>query len=142
MEVCSNRKAHYEYHVLDTIEAGLVLQGTEVKALRDHRASLEGSYAVVRDGELWLIGSHIEEYSHGNVHNHNPKRERKLLLKRHEIRKFAEKAGVKGHTLVPLKIYFNNGKAKIQLAVAQGKKSHDKRESIKERDQQREMRSY
>lgn len=139
MDVCNNRKARYDYHILDSVEAGIVLQGTEVKALRDKNASLEGSYAIIRDGEVWMIGSHIEEYSHGNHHNHNPKRERKLMVKRHDIKKLLAEIRVKGKTLVPLRIYFSGRWAKVELALAQGKQTHDKRQALKEREQRKEM---
>jgi SsrA-binding protein len=142
MDVCNNRKARYDYHILDTVEAGIVLQGTEVKALRAKLASLEGSYAVIRDGEVWMIGSHVEEYDHGNHHNHNPKRERKLLVKRHDIKKLSGEVRVKGKTLVPLRIYFSGRWAKVELALAQGKQTHDKRQTLKEREQRKEMKGY
>ena len=139
--VCSNRKARHDYHILDTAEAGIVLTGTEIKSLRAHKASLAGSYARVdANGEVWMIGSNIEEYEKGNQFNHDPKRARKLLLHKKEIAKFAEKAQQQGHTLIPLRIYLNKGKAKVELAVAKGKQTHDKRQSLKERDAEREMR--
>jgi len=139
MNITTNRKATFEYYVLDSIEAGIALQGTEVKSIRSKGASLDGSYAVLEDGELWLVGCHIEEYSHGNVFNHDPKRRRKLLLKKREIKKFAENAQIKGNTLVPLSLYFKEGRVKVQLAVCKGKQKHDKRNTIKERDAEREM---
>lgn len=135
---CQNRKARYEYEIIDTIEAGIVLQGTEIKSIRQFHASLDGSYAIVQDGQLTLVGCNIEPYSHGNIHNHQPKRNRTLLLHKREIRKFAEKAKIKGFTLVPLSIYLEKGVAKVELAICKGKQLHDKRQSIKDRDASRE----
>jgi SsrA-binding protein len=140
MNITTNRKAHFEYFVLDTIEAGIALQGTEVKAIRAKGASLDGSYAVVEDGELWLVDCHIDEYTHGNVYNHKPKRRRKLLLKKREIKKFAENAAIKGNALIPLSLYFKDGRVKVQLGMCKGKQKHDKRETIKKRDADRDMR--
>jgi SsrA-binding protein len=138
--VCRNKRAFHEYEVSDTIECGLVLTGTEVKSLRDGSASLEDAYAKLADGEVWLIGSDIPEYTMGNRMNHKPKRPRKLLLHRREINKFAGKATQRGYTLVPLKLYFKNGRAKVELAVARGKQLHDKRQDKKKADAQREIR--
>lgn len=140
MNITTNRKALYEYFVQDTIEAGIILQGTEVKAIRAKGASLESSYAIVEDGEVWLIGCNIDEYSHGNIHNHNPKRKRKLLLKKREIKGMLEKAKIKGNTLIPLKMYFKDGRVKVELAVCKGKQLHDKRDSLKKKDAERDMR--
>lgn len=140
MNITTNRKALHEYFVQDIIEAGIVLQGTEVKAIRAKGASLESSYALVEDGEVWLIGCNIDEYSHGNIHNHNPKRKRKLLLKKREINGFLAKAKIKGNTLIPLKMYFKDGRIKVELAVCKGKQLHDKRESLKKKDGERDMR--
>ena len=137
--VCRNRRATHDYAVTDTIECGLVLVGTEVKSLRDGHASLDDAYARVDDGEVWLIGAEIPEYLFGNRQNHKPKRPRKLLLHRREIAKFAEKADVKGFTLVPLRLYFKDGRAKLELGVGKGKQSHDKRESMKSADAKREI---
>lgn len=131
---CQNRKARYEYEVLDKIEAGIVLQGTEIKSIRQSHASLDGSYAIIQDGQLLLIGCNIEPYSHGNINNHQPKRNRVLLLHKREIKKFAEKAKIKGLTLIPLSIYLEKGRAKVELAVCKGKQLHDKRQTIKDRD--------
>jgi SsrA-binding protein len=138
--VCRNRRAFHDYDVQDAIECGLVLTGTEVKSLREGSASLEEAYAKVEGGEVWLIGSDIPEYSMGNRMNHKPKRPRKLLLHRREIDKFAGKASQRGFTLVPLRIYFKNGRAKVELAVARGKQLHDKRQAQKKTDAQREIR--
>jgi SsrA-binding protein len=138
--VCRNKRAFHEYHITDTLECGIVLTGTEVKSLRDGHASLEDAYAKVEDGELWLLGSDIPEYAMGNRMNHKPKRPRKLLLHRREIGKFAGKASEQGHTLVPLKLYFKNGRAKVEVAVARGKQLHDKREAKKKAEAQRDIR--
>jgi SsrA-binding protein len=138
--ICRNKRAFHEYEIHETIECGLVLTGTEVKSLREGSSSLEDAYGKLDADEVWLIGSDIPEYSMGNRMNHKPKRPRKLLLHRREIAKFAGKATQRGFTLVPLKMYFKNGLAKIELAVASGKKLHDKRESAKKADAQREIR--
>jgi SsrA-binding protein len=138
--VCRNKRAFHEYEVSETIECGVVLTGTEVKSLRDGSASLEDAYAKLEDGEVWLIGSDIPEYTMGNRMNHKPKRARKLLLHRREINKFAGKATQRGYTLVPLKLYFKDGRAKVELAVARGKQLHDKRQDKKKADAQREIR--
>jgi SsrA-binding protein len=138
--ICRNKRAFHEYEIHETIECGLVLTGTEVKSLREGQSSLEDAYGRLDAGEAWLIGSDIPEYSMGNRMNHKPKRPRKLLLHRREIEKFAGKATQRGFTLVPLKMYFKNGRAKVELAVASGKKLHDKRESAKKADAQREIR--
>lgn len=140
----TNRKARHEYFIDETYEAGIALRGTEVKSLRLGNASLQDSYAFVREGEVFLEGMHISPYEFGNQFNHEPKRERKLLLNKKEIRKLIGKTKEKGYTLIPLSVYFKNGKAKLELALARGKKSFDKRKSIAERDakrdQEREMR--
>lgn len=138
--ICRNKRAFHEYEIHETIECGLVLTGTEVKSLREGHSSLDDAYGKLDGGEVWLIGSDIPEYSMGNRMNHKPKRPRKLLLHRREIEKFAGKATQRGFTLVPLKLYFKNGRAKVELAVASGKKLHDKRESAKKADAQREIR--
>ena len=138
--ICRNKRAFHEYEVFDTLECGLVLTGTEVKSLRDGSASLEDAYAKVEGREVWLLGSDIPEYSMGNRMNHKPKRPRKLLLHRREISKFAGKASQRGFTLVPLRLYFKDGRAKVELAVARGKQMHDKRQAEKKADAQREIR--
>jgi SsrA-binding protein len=138
-DVCRNRRALHDYEILDRLECGLVLTGTEVKSLRDGQAMLEDAYARIDGGEVWLIGSEIPEYSFGNRMNHKPKRPRKLLLHRREIARFAGKASQKGFTLVPLRLYFKNGRAKVELGVAKGKQQHDKRESLKKKDADREI---
>lgn len=138
--VTRNRRAFHEYEILDRIEAGISLVGTEVKSLRDGHANLEDAYAKLEDGEVFLVGSEIPEYAMGNRLNHKPKRTRKLLLHRSEINKFAGKASQRGFTIVPLQLYFKNGRAKVELAVAKGKQAHDKRQSLKKADADREMR--
>lgn len=133
-----NRKARHEYSILQTYEAGIVLLGTEVKSLRQGKANLVDSYANLVNGEVWLIGAHISVYEQGNINNHEPTRNRKLLLNRSEIRKLIGKVKEKGLTLIPLRLYFRNGKVKVELALAKGKKVYDKREAIAERDRRRE----
>lgn len=137
--ITRNRRATHDYDVTDTLECGIVLVGTEVKSLRAGHANLEDAFARVEDGELWLHGAEIPEYSHGNRLNHLPKRARKLLLHRREIAKFAGKASEKGFTLVPLRMYFRAGKAKVEVGVGRGKQSHDKRETVKAKEAKREM---
>ncbi|MEP0862481.1 MAG: SsrA-binding protein SmpB [Ignavibacterium sp.] len=134
-----NRKARHEYHILQTFEAGIVLVGTEVKALREGKANLVDSYATIKNGEVWLVNAHISEYKQGNINNHNPTRDRKLLLNKSEIRKLIGKTKEKGLTLIPLRLYFKKGRVKVELALAKGKKSYDKRETIAKRDFQREQ---
>ena len=138
--ICRNKRALHEYAISDTLECGIVLTGTEVKSLREGSSSLEDAYAKIDNGEVWLIGSDIPEYTMGNRMNHKPKRPRKLLLHKREIGKFAGKASQRGYTLVPLQLYFKNGKAKVELAVARGKQSHDKRQDMKKAEAQREIR--
>jgi len=137
--VAENRRARFDYQIDEKFEAGLALQGTEVKALRAGEATIAESYAEVRDGEVWLINSNIPEYSHGNRLNHEPRRPRKLLLHQREINKLFGAVERKGMTLVPLSVYFNGqGRAKVELALAKGKQAHDKRATIKERDWKRD----
>ena len=138
--ICRNKRALHEYHVFDSLECGLALTGTEVKSLRDGSGSLDDAYAKIEGGEVWLLGCDIPEYAMGNRLNNKPKRPRKLLLHRREIAKFAGKASERGFTLVPLKMYFKNGRAKIELAVARGKKLYDKRQDEKKSEAQREIR--
>jgi SsrA-binding protein len=138
--ICRNRRALHEYEVFETLECGLVLTGTEVKSLRDGHASLEDAYGKIEDGEVWLLGSDIPEYAMGNRMNHKPKRPRKLLLHRREIGKFAGKAAQRGFTLVPLRMYFRRGIAKVELAVARGKQGHDKRQDVKKAEADRDIR--
>ena len=135
-----NRSAYYEYHIDDKYVAGLVLTGTEVKSLREGRASFNDSYCYFHKGELWIKSLHIAEYSHGTYHNHEPLRERKLLLNKKELKKLESKLKEKGFTIVPLSIFFNDkGLAKIEVGLGKGKKLHDKRETIKARDSEREI---
>ena len=136
----SNRKARHEYEVLDSFEAGIVLKGSEVKSLRLGNANLQDSYAYMKQAELWLSGMHINPYEQANILNHEPRRERKLLLHKKEIRKLVGKTSEKGLTLIPLKVYFKNGRAKVELGLCRGKRSYDKRAAIKKRDTEREMR--
>ena len=137
--VAENRKARYSYEVMDTYEAGLALTGTEVKSLREGHANIQESYASAEGGEIWLINSYLPEYLQGNRFNHEPRRRRKLLLKKKEMARLAQAVEREGMTMVPLKIYFNErGRAKLLLAVARGKKLHDKRETEKQRDWARE----
>lgn len=136
--IAQNKKARHDYHIGDTVEAGLVLLGTEVKSLRAGRATLTEGFATIDDGEVWLRGVNIPEYALGTDHNHNPKRNRKLLLNRREITKLERQVGESGRTLVPLTLYFNDGYAKVEIAVATGKKDWDKRQTIAERDANRE----
>jgi SsrA-binding protein len=138
--ICRNKRALHEYEIFDKLECGLVLTGTEVKSLREGSASLEDAYAKIDNGEVWLIGSDIPEYTMGNRMNHKPKRPRKLLLHRREIGKFAGKASQRGYTLVPLRMYFKNGKAKVELAVARGRAAHDKRQAARKVEAQKEIR--
>ncbi len=137
--VCRNKRAFHEYEIMDRIECGIVLVGTEVKSLRDGHCLLEDAYAKLDEGEVWLHGCEIPEYAMGNRLNHKPKRPRKLLLHRREIEKFAGKASQRGFTLVPLSLYFKNGRAKVEIAVARGKQLHDKRQAMKKADAQREI---
>ena len=134
-----NRKARHEYFIVSTYEAGIMLVGTEVKSLRQNKASLVDSYAKVIDGEIWLIGAHINPYDQGNIYNHEPLRKRKLLLNKNEIRKLTKLASEKGNTLVALRLYFKKGKVKVEFGVAKGKKSYDKREDIAKKDAIRSM---
>jgi SsrA-binding protein len=138
--ICRNRRALHEYEILERLECGIVLVGSEVKSLREGRASLDGAYARVDDEEVWLIDCEIPEYPMANRQNHKPKRPRKLLLHRREIARFAGRSSQRGLTLVPLELYFKNGRAKVELAVARGKQLHDKREAAKQADAQREIR--
>ena len=138
--ICRNKRAFHEYVVLERLECGLVLTGTEVKSLREGSGSLEDAYAKIENNELWLIGSDIPEYTMGNRMNHKPKRPRKLLLHRRELEKFAGKASQRGFTLVPLRMYFKQGRAKVELSVAHGKQLHDKREAQKKAEAKREIR--
>ena len=134
-----NRQAYHDYYIERTIEAGIALKGTEIKSIRDGKVNLRGSYAIARNGELWLENSHIAVYEHGNRYNHEPMRSRKLLLHRREINQFVGRVETKGLTLIPLKLYLKGGRAKIELGLGRGKKLYDKREAIAERDVKREI---
>jgi len=136
--IASNRRARYDYHVEDVVEAGLVLVGTEVKSLRAGRATLTDGFAEVHEGEVYLHGVHIPEYTQGTWTNHEPRRVRKLLMHRHEIDKLESKVNERGFTLVPLSLYFKDGRAKVEIALAKGKKTYDKRQSIAARQAKRE----
>ncbi len=137
--IATNRRARHEYHIEETYEAGVALMGTEVKTLRERRVSLQEAFARVEGGEVWLYHMHIPPYEAGNIFNHDPLRRRKLLLHRSEIRRLFAKAQQKGYTLIPLRVYFRHGVAKIELGVARGKKQYDKRESVARRDALREI---
>jgi SsrA-binding protein len=137
--IADNRKARHDYHLLDRVEAGIALTGTEVKSLREGRVELRQAYADVRDGEVWLIGAHIAEYGHGNLQNHEPDRDRKLLLHRREISSLIGKVQERGLTLVPTRLYWKNGRAKVELALARGKEQRDKRRDIARREAQRDI---
>src|SRR5438128_12261663 len=137
--VVDNRRARHDYHLLERVEAGLVLTGTEVKSLREGRASLQQAYADVRDGEAWLVGAHISTYDQGNIANHDPDRDRKLLLHKKELASLAGKVRERGLTLVPTKLYFKDGRAKVELALARGKETRDKRRDLVRREAQRDM---
>ena len=137
--IVDNRRARHDYHLLERLEAGLVLTGTEVKSLRQGRANLRNAYADVRNGEVWLVGAHISEYDQGNLANHEPDRDRKLLLHDREIASLIGKVRERGQTLVPTRLYFKNGRAKVELAVARGKETRDKRRDIAKREADRQI---
>ena len=137
--VAENRKARHNYFIEDTWEAGLVLKGTEVKSMREGRVNLKDSYARIKDGEVWVHQMHISPYPFAYYGNHDPLRTRKLLLHKREIKKLYAKANEQGYTLVPLRVYFRDGKAKMTLALAKGKRQYDKRETIRRRDEQRDL---
>jgi SsrA-binding protein len=139
--VTQNRRARRDYDILDTLEVGFVLQGTEVKSLRDGNVSIADAYARVDGGELWLVGARIAPYVNASIFNHDPERKRKLLAHFEEIRRFAGKVQEKGLTLIPLSIYFRDGKAKIELALARGKREHGRKEEVAERDRERDLRA-
>ncbi len=137
--IATNRKAFHNFSILETYEAGLVLRGTEVKSLRESQVNFKDCYASIDNGEAWLIGCHISPYHHGSDANHDPERRRKLLLHQREIGRLLGKVAERGLTLVPLRLYFKGGRAKVELGLARGKKLHDKRATIRERDERREM---
>ena len=138
-DIVTNSKARRDYHILETFEAGIVLRGTEVKALRAGKGQIADAFARVDEGEVFLYNAHIDEYAHGNRQNHQPKAARKLLLNKSEIRKLLELSAVKGNALVPLAFYWKNGKVKVALAVGKGKAQYDKREDLKRRESDREL---
>ncbi|HVZ77731.1 MAG TPA: SsrA-binding protein SmpB [Gemmatimonadaceae bacterium] len=137
--IARNKRARFDYHILDTWEAGLVLSGTEVKSLREGRAQLNDAYGIVKDGEVYLLNLHIAPYAQGSYNNHEPTRTRKLLLHKREIRRLIGAVEREGLTLVPLELYFKNGVAKVTIALGKGKKLHDKRDAARARDAEREM---
>jgi SsrA-binding protein len=137
--IVDNRRARHEYHLSDRVEAGVVLTGTEVKSLRGGEATLQQAYAEVRDGEAWLVGLHVPEYTEGNRANHDPDRPRKLLLHRREIERLASSVAEKGFTLVPTRLYFKDGRVKTELALGKGKDLRDKRRDVSERDAKRDI---
>ena len=137
--IAKNRRVRHEYHILETFEAGLALKGTEIKSIRAHRVSLKRGYVQPRGGELWLVDVHIAEYEQGNRENHDPVRPRKLLLHRREINKIIAALSQKGLTCVPSRLYLKNGRAKVEIALARGKKLHDKRQAMARRDSQRQV---
>ncbi len=138
--VAQNRKARHDYTILETLECGIALVGSEVKSMRSGQVSLNEAYGRVREGEVWLLGCDIPEYTEANRFNHNPRRPRKLLLHRREIRRFAARAMEQGLTLVPLKVYFKGGKAKVLIGIGRGRQKHDKREELKRTQARREIR--
>jgi SsrA-binding protein len=138
--IASNRRARHDYQISDTFEAGLVLVGTEVKSLRDGHASLKEAFVGIENGEAWLMGSHIREYSHGNINNHAPLRKRKLLLHAHEIEKIEQRVNQKGFSAIPMVLYFRKGKAKLEFGLGKGKKLHDKRQAERAKNAKRDLR--
>jgi SsrA-binding protein len=137
--IATNRRVRHDYEILETVEAGLVLRGTEVKSLRDSQVTFKDAYATIRNNEAWLRGCHINPYSHGTDANHDPERDRKLLLHRREINRLNGRIAERGLTLVPLRLYLKGGRVKLELGLARGRKTHDKRSAIKEREVRREM---
>ena len=139
VEILRNKKARFEYDIVDTYEAGIVLKGTEVKSIRQKKVSIQESYAKIKNGEVYIIGMNISLYTMGNFFNHDPLRDRKLLLHRQEIKRLTGKLNEKGFTLIPLRMYFKNGRVKLELGLARGKNIHDKRRTIQDRDMKRDM---
>jgi len=137
--VAQNRKAYHDYFIEETLEAGMVLTGTEVKSLRDAKANLMDSYVLIKDNEVFLFNCHISPYTHGNIMNHDPVRTRKLLLHKKELAKLQAKAAQKGYSVIPLKLYFKDGRAKAEIGLAKGKKQYEKRETIKKKEADREI---
>ena len=138
-DLVSNRRATFNYEILETFEAGIALQGTEIKSLRDHGGSLQEAYVKVINNELWLVGCNIAHYRFGNIHNHEEQRDRKLLMHQREIGRLKVATQEKGQTIIPLAFYLKDGRVKVRIATAKGKKTHDKREAIKERDEKRHI---
>ncbi len=138
-QIAGNKRARYEYEILEELECGIVLRGTEVKSLRGGHGSIAEAYGLIKGGELYLVGCHINEYAQGNVHNHPPARERKLLVARRDIDRWYERVKVKGVTIVPLALYFKGSRVKVSMALARGKKMYDKRQTQREKDDKREM---
>jgi len=139
IDIIKNKKARFNYEIIENFEAGIVLKGTEVKSLRQKKVSIQESYARINDGEVFIVGLTISAYEMGNRYNHEPDRERKLLLHKHEIKRLTGKLKEKGYTLVPLRLYFKNGKVKMELGLGKGKAAYDKRKTIQKRDQDRDM---
>lgn len=139
VEILRNKKARFEYEIVDTYEAGIVLKGTEVKSIRQKKVSIQESYAKIKNGEAYIIGMNISLYTMGNFFNHDPLRDRKLLLHKQEIKRLTGKLNEKGFTLIPLRMYFKNGRVKLELGLARGKNIHDKRRTIQDRDMKRDM---
>jgi SsrA-binding protein len=137
--ITQNKKAFHDYSIEETLEAGILLQGTEVKSLREGKANLKDSYVIVKNGEVFLLNCHISPYSHGNIMNHEPLRTRKLLMHKKEIAKLLDRAAQKGYSLIPLKLYFKNSHVKVEVGLAKGKKQYEKRETIKKREADREI---
>jgi SsrA-binding protein len=137
--ICQNRKAYHDFHIEEAFEVGIALSGTEVKSLREGKANVKDSYVIIKDNEVFLLNCHISHYSHGNIMNHDPLRTRKLLLHRKEINRLWGKTAMRGFTLIPLKIYFKGPVAKVEIALARGKKLFEKRETIKEKEARREI---
>ena len=139
VEILRNKKARFEYEIVDTYEAGIVLKGTEVKSIRQKKVSIQESYAKIKNGEAYIIGMNISLYTMGNFFNHDPLRDRKLLLHKQELKRLTGKLNEKGFTLIPLRMYFKNGRVKLELGLARGKNIHDKRRTIQDRDMKRDM---
>ena len=138
-DLVSNRRATFNYEILDTLEAGIALRGTEIKSLRNNGGTLQDAYVKIIDNEAWLVGCNIAPYSFGNIHNHEERRDRKLLLHKKEIERLQTSVHEKGLAVIPLALYLKTGRIKVRIAIAKGKKTHDKRQAIKERDEKREM---
>ena len=137
--IARNKKANFEYEILDTFEAGIMLTGTEVKSMRLKNVSIQEAYARIKNNEVFIVGMNVNPYESGNRFNHEPLRERKLLLHRHEIKRLTGKLAERGYTLVPLKLYFKNGKVKVEIGIGKGKKLHDRRQDIKKREERRDI---